>query len=226
MPTSRARTESWAGVPVDAGLMLVYGPRWARLYLLPPAEALAPPFLRVIGLHGAAHDRELADPVDRIHSDRTHFTGTPAAPVPAWTIALYQAFDGSRHVVPLRVAARATPRLARLLQRMRRTADDAGHGPDTTESGLDPTGAGLDLDAIARTLHAVESRVRTPNCYPRALLTALLCLASGRACTLIVGVLAPTRKMHAWCCVDGVLPYEHLPEHYMYRPLWTLPLDP
>jgi hypothetical protein len=226
MPTSRARTESWSDVPVDADLTLVYGPRWARLYLLPPAEALAPAFVRVIGLHGAAYDRELADPVDRIHRDRTHFTGTSAAPVPRWMVAVYQAFDASRRVVPLRVAARATRRLARMLRQTRRGGDDAAHGPDATESSLAATGAGVDLDAIARTVHAVESRVRTPDCYSRALLTALLCLIAGRACTLLVGVLAPTRKMHAWCCVDSVLPYERLPEHYMYVPLWMLQLDP
>ena len=44
--------------------------------------------------------------------------------------------------------------------------------------------------------------------------------------TLIVGVLSPTRKMHAWCEVDGELPYEPMPEHYLYQPLWTLALTP
>jgi hypothetical protein len=210
MPTSPV-AESWSDVSVNADLTQVYGPRWARLYLLPPADALDPSFLRVIGLHGATHDRELADPVIRIHRDRTHFTGTATVPVANWMVVAYRAFDASRHVVPLRVAARVTRRLARLLRRTRRGTDATSESPD--------------LDAIARTVHAVESRVRTPDCYPRALLTALHCLTAGFACTLLVGVLAPTRKMHAWCCVDGVLPYERLPEHYMYRPLWMLPLD-
>jgi hypothetical protein len=54
----------------------------------------------------------------------------------------------------------------------------------------------------------------------------LLCLTAGGACSLLVGVLAPTRKTHAWCCINGVLPYEGAPEHYMYQPVWMLRLEP
>lgn len=218
MSVLRRCTESWTDVPVDAELTLVYGPRWARVYLLPSADALAPPFLRAIGLGGATRDGELADPVERVHRDRTHFTGAPIASVPDWMVAAYQAFDASRHVVPLRVAALATRAIARVLWRTRGGGAPAA-GPDTANPSLD-------LDTIARTVHAVEARVRTPDCYPRALLTALLSLSAGRACMLLVGVLAPTRKMHAWCCLDGVLPYERQPEHYIYRPLWMLWVDP
>jgi hypothetical protein len=48
----------------------------------------------------------------------------------------------------------------------------------------------------------------------------------GRGCVLAVGALAPTRKMHAWCSVDGVLPCEPLPEHYLYQVLWTSAVAP
>jgi sugar/nucleoside kinase (ribokinase family) len=79
---------------------------------------------------------------------------------------------------------------------------------------------------IGATVHAVEDASGAGDCYARALITAFMCLSARRACVLAVGVLAPTRKMHAWCCVEGDLPYEPSPEHYLYQPVWTLSLAP
>ena len=66
---------------------------------------------------------------------------------------------------------------------------------------------------------AVESAVGISDCYPRALLTAYLCMLAGLPCEVTVGILAPTRNMHAWCASGGAIPYEPQPEHWFYRPL-------
>src|SRR5690606_22638630 len=86
--------------------------------------------------------------------------------------------------------------------------------------------AGSTASDIGKIVHAVESKTGWANCYPRALLTAGLATAAGRECTLVIGQLAPTRKMHAWCSIDGEVPYEPSPEHYLYQPLWMLTLRP
>jgi len=80
--------------------------------------------------------------------------------------------------------------------------------------------------AVSKLLADLEHQLGLADCYPRALVTAYLCLLAGRRCTLTIGVLAPTRKMHAWCSVQASLPYEPLPEHYLYRPLWPNTLAP
>jgi hypothetical protein len=84
----------------------------------------------------------------------------------------------------------------------------------------------VDLTDIARTIHAVEQGAGRADCYPRALLTMYLCLRAGRVCQLLIGSLVPTRMMHAWCSTEGQLPYEAMPEHYMYRPMLMLQFDP
>ena len=81
-------------------------------------------------------------------------------------------------------------------------------------------------EAIGRLVHGVESAIGLADCYPRALLTAWLSLSHGLRCELVVGTLAPTRKMHAWCSIHGQLPYEALPEHYLYQPLLIMSLTP
>jgi hypothetical protein len=64
------------------------------------------------------------------------------------------------------------------------------------------------------------------NCYPRAIVSATMAHREGMECQLTLGVLAPTRKMHLWCTVAGVLPYEPSPEHYLYQPLFGLTVLP
>lgn len=85
---------------------------------------------------------------------------------------------------------------------------------------------GSSVESIGRTVAAAERSFDRGDCYPRALATALLCLASGSPCTLAIGVLSPTRKMHAWCWTNDCLPFEPTPEHYLYQPVWALRLSP
>jgi hypothetical protein len=117
----------------------------------------------------------------------------------AYRILLY-----SRHFVPFGM----------MVAIVRRTARARSAPPQPTVSD------------IGRLVHGIERAVGRADCYPRALMTCYLCLKNGRGCQVVVGTLAPTRKMHAWCSTDGELPYEASPEHYMYRPLLVMTLSP
>jgi hypothetical protein len=187
----------WTRVFIDSARCLVYGPSIGRLYLLDGAEALERPLQIVLGLRSFSLCETLADPAARVVHHRSNLRDVS---VPCASHALrvaYRLLHWSRYIVPLGWAATIVRLAARL--------------PRST--------ARATLSDIGRTLHAVESAAAFSDCYPRALLTAYLCLKSGRDCELVVGALAPTRKMHAWCCSDGAIPYEAGPEHYMYQPL-------
>lgn len=194
----------WARACVDEERCLVYGPRLGRLYLLAVAETLAEPMQRVLGLHGLVLDDGLADPADRVLHDRSSLSRFEARPAPRRLRAFYRFLHHSRRVAPLALMARLVAAAGR------------------RGAGRDP----IDLTDIARTIHAVEQDTGLADCYPRALLTLYLCLRTGRACQLSIGSLAPTRMMHAWCSTEGQLPYEPMPEHYMYRPVLMLQFDP
>jgi hypothetical protein len=165
-----------------------------------------PQFQRVIGLANVPRREALADPVERIVHDRTSLKDARSLRAPLSLRVAYRLMRASRSVLPLRAAARVVRTAA--ARRSRSGASD------------------MTNEHIAALLHRIEGGMRGADCYPRALMTAFLCLSAGRACTLLVGVLAPTRKMHTWCCIGGELPYEPLPEHYLYRPLWALTLSP
>ncbi len=72
---------------------------------------------------------------------------------------------------------------------------------------------------IGSMVMVVERSVGISDCYPRALLTAYLCLTAGLSCQVTVGILAPTKMMHAWCSTGGVIPYEPVRRHWWYSPL-------
>ena len=200
--------EAWTAITVDESDTFVYGPRLGRLDLLPLEQTQDVRFQRVIGLARIEYQSTLPDPVARIVHDRTHLAADHGDHAPLILRSAYLLFLRTRSFLPLRAAARVMMRGAALWRRC----------VPQPESGSSSD--------IGRLVHRIEQRVGTADCYPRALTTALLCLVAGRPCTLIVGVLSPTRKMHAWCEVDGELPYEPMPEHYLYQPLWTLALTP
>jgi hypothetical protein len=197
--------EAWCDVPVEGGQTMIYGPRFGRLYLLAHEDALSPQFLRAIGLAGVPRVEPLNDPAESVLSDRTTAT-EPAQDVAPLLSNAYRAFDASRRLLPMRQAVRVVRWWA---------------GRPRGGSRFEADG----VEAMGRVLHAVESRASNPNCYPRALVTALLSVAAGRSCSIVIGVLSPTRMMHAWCVVDGVVPYERDPEHFLYQPLWTRTLS-
>ena len=180
---------------------MIYGPRFGRMYLLTNEEVSAPQLRRAVGLANVARVAPLHDPAERVLCDGTE-VGEPLHHVPAWLSLAYRGFDASRRVVPIRQAIRGIHWWALRTR-----------GGSLFKDG--------DVESIGQLLCTVESGVSNPNCYPAALLTALLSLAAGRSCSIVIGVLSPTRLMHAWCVVDGVVPYERHPEHFLYQPLWT-----
>lgn len=194
----------WARAYVDEARCLVYGPRLGRLYLLSTTETLAEPMQRVLGLHGLTLDDGLADPVDRVLHDRSSLGRFEPRAATRGLRLFYRLLHYSRRVAPFAFVARLVAALGR-----------RGAGRHS-----------IDVNDIARMVHAVEQATGLSDCYPRALLTLHLCVRSGRTCQLSIGSLAPTRMMHAWCSTQGQLPYEPMPEHYMYRPVLMLHFDP
>lgn len=206
--TRKPTDESWAEIGASDGRTFLYGPRLGRLYLLHPAQASDRKLLSIIGLPTVGRQPMVADPIERVTHDRASLGSESTDRQPALSLRLaYGAFQLTRRVIPFGWMALLIRWVAPLFR---------GRS----------IGVGATASDIGKLLHAVEAEARNPNCYPRALLTALLAIAAGSSCTLLIGLLAPTRKMHAWCSVEHELPYEPSPEHYLYQPLWALTLRP
>lgn len=198
--------ESWCPIVVDDARCLLYGPRLGRFYLVSRDRVRDQAFLDVIGLRGHPA-ASLPDPVERIAFTANDLHAAEVSDKPKRQIAAYKVLHRSRHILPLRLAASLLRKLA-----------TRPHRPHC--------GASNDIAGLARSVHRLESAAGFADCYPRALMTAYLALKARYRCVLTIGALAPTRKMHAWCSIDGVLPYEPTPEHYLYQPLWMRVLTP
>ncbi len=197
--------ESWLHVAIDDRRCLIYGPRFGKLYLAPVERLGDRVFRQMIGL-SHRRDEALCDPAERLGWSLASL-GDDMSVQSAWRMRLaYRIFHHSRHVLPFRLCAKAISFVAG------RSAKRAPGGQSQTE-------------AIARAVAATERAVGISDCYPRALMTAWLALAAGQSCILAIGVLAPTRKMHAWCTIAGILPFEPIAEHYLYQPAWTIALS-
>lgn len=198
--------EAWSPIYVGDNHYLIYGPRLGRSYLLPENVVTQPSFLQVAGLSRAHRYDALLDPAGRIARTLQNFGDGRGSDVSVRYVLGYRLLQTSRHAIPLRSTAKLIRTLA--IYRQCRIKTNNLHA------------------YIAECLHGIEGKLGTGDCYPRALMTAYLSLRSGQACRLTVGALAPTRKMHVWCSLEEVIPYEPAPEHYLYQPLWTLTLLP
>jgi hypothetical protein len=193
----------WSRVFVDNERWLVYGPRLGRLYLLTSQQSLDARLQGLLGLRRFHLVDSLADPAERIVHDLPSLKYLRADGVPRSARIAYETLRRSRTLIPL-------PAMAALVGRIAERKPTARSDPSE----------------IGSLLHAVERSVSSADCYPRALLTCYLCLSSRRSCDLALGVLSPTRMMHAWCSTAGQLPYEPSPEHYLYQPLLVMKLSP
>ncbi len=199
-----ATREHWTRVLVDTEQCFIYGPRFGRLYLLSNQQANDSVLLRVIGLRANSLLDSLPDSVAQITYNLSDLKAQRMIAAPTALCITYRLLNYSRHFIPFRLMTIIVSKIASLRK------------PDASST----------ISSIGNLLHDIEHRVGIADCYPRALMAAYLCLRADLKCELFIGVLSPTRMMHAWCSTNGQLPYEALPEHYMYQPLisWRLTL--
>ena len=201
----QAAEENWSPVAIDDRRCLIYGPRFGKLYLTSVERLDDKAFRQIVGLPQQPN-HALVDPVERFGWSLGGLRDDMSSRA-AWRMRLaYRLLHNSRHLLPFRLSAK----LIRLAA-----------GPAARRS----PGEESQIEAIARAVAATERAVGFSDCYPRTLLSAWLALTAGQPCVVAIGVLAPTRKMHAWCTIAGVLPFEPTAEHYLYQPAWTLTLS-
>lgn len=175
----------------------MYGPLLGRLYLLSERDSSNRSIQRLLGLKRYRYCASLTDPAIRIVHDRSSAGRLPLLTPPIRLCVAYRLFQHLRSIIPFQLMVRLLCLVAKRRQVIKEaTAADIG-----------------------RLVHSIERKIGFGDCYPRTLLTAYLCVRNRLSCELTVGSLVPTRKMHAWCSTDGLLPYEDLPQHYMYQPL-------
>jgi hypothetical protein len=194
----------WTTIDVGDGRTFIFSPRRGATHLL-DADLVRDSFwLALLGLHHRDFRVVLADPAETVSLTGAFEKQRPtpcAIPVQAGHLlpTLYLFFHHCRSVVPLCSALR----LARVIGRRRR--------------------AELTNEQIGHLVWAVERKLGISDCYPRALLTA--CIAAARPASIAIGILAPTPKLHAWCVVDGGIPYEPVDRHWWYNPLVIVDVD-
>ena len=190
-------TVRWCRIGIE-NRFFVYGPRLGALYLLPAGEAHNNKLIRVLGVRSSDFEQVVADPASVVLHDITAFKAGVIPPAPKFWCYLYRFIHQSRNVVPFGILLRLATNLVSL-------------SPGKTNFRTQ--------EAIGKLLHAIETKIALRDCYPRAIITACLCSKARLSWQVAIGILSPTRMMHAWCSTNGVLPYEPLPEHYMYQPL-------
>jgi len=191
----------WTRLAVDGGRCLVYSPLFGRTYLLEnefSTSRLAP---NVFGLSSSNCQDLLLDPAESIAvSGECQSSVTVSGLLPV----LYRFFHEHRAIASIS----RTIRLAKWFAPLHRNR------------GL------LSAVEIGTLVMAVERSVGFSDCYPRTLLTAYLCLITRLNCKVAVGVLSPSKNMHAWCSTNGVIPYEPVPRHWWYSPLVVFDVVP
>lgn len=197
---------SWC-VLVDDEWRFVYSPRLGAAYKLDCKQIANDTLLRLLGLSPCDRVGRVEDPAVRIGLTGAYEKEIPPAQVigwaqcePAallrWLCRCYRLFHRHRHIF----TPRNVHRWARLLAMPVKL-------PKFT------------VDRIGKLVAATERQVGFSDCYPRALLTGGLCAMAGIQSNITIGILAPTRKLHAWCTSDGTLVYEPTPRHWWFRPL-------
>jgi len=194
--------EHWARVFVDERKFFAYGPRLGRLYLFDDQQDLDDSLQGVLGLGDVSVCREIRDSAESILHDQPSLKTIPLKTPPVMLRMAYRFMHYSRHFISFRFLLSLTAWFAR------------ARGKDLQ----------LELMQIGKLERDIENLVGLADCYPRALMMCYLCLRCGYNCEVFIGILAPTKMLHAWCVVNGEIPYEAMPEHYMYQPLvcWQL----
>jgi len=188
-------------VPFGDGRCLVYSPRFGRTYLLDADRATSAALPALLGLRAVNYREFLPDPASSVALVDGAETG---GAVGRFLPLLYVFFHRHRAFSSIDRGIRLAKWLARLQHSRRRWG----------------------VPEVGRMVMAVERSVGISNCYPRALLTAYLCITSQLSCDVTVGILAPTANMHVWCSTEGAIPYEPEPEYWFYSPLVVFHVTP
>jgi hypothetical protein len=184
----------WTRQPAPDGRYFVFSPRFGNTYLLSIDLVISKITWILLGLRPSHFRHSLADPAESV----ALVGGRAASLQVGWFLPLlYRFFNNQRTIVSIGRAIRLAKWLARLRV-------DRGHQT---------------VIEIGRAVIAVERSVGVSDCYPRALLTAYLCLSARLPCRITIGILAPSRNMHAWCSTGGVIPYEPVRLNWWYSPL-------
>lgn len=196
----------WTPVSAGDGRFFVYSTRFGSTHLVTTEVASSAIFRHALGLSQTARRDSLTDPATAVR-----LSGAFEKPL--------QLPSGACNAQP-RKLGRLLPRLYLLFHRHRVIFSIPraiklcklllwlrGHSDAQSVAG------------IGELVKTIEDRVGISDCYPRALLTAYLCLAAQQRSHIVVGILAPTTRLHAWCCVRGIIPYEPVDHNWWYKPL-------
>jgi len=173
----------WKPVSTGDGRSLVYSPRFNSAYLFPNQLISSSLLLFVLGLAQPDRQKSLEDPATTValvgayekeilklqNSHKIDYKK-----VAGYLVRLYKFFNKRRFLLSL---GRATPSLKLL-------------------AALLPGHNNYSVPEIGHVVMEVERIAKISDCYPRALVTALLCLKSSHPCKITIGILAPTTSMH------------------------------
>lgn len=201
-----ADTLAWC-VLTDGEHRLLYSPRFGTTYRLTATEADNGLIRAILGLHASEQVEQILDPVDRVL-----IGGAFEKEIPADTLALWCSRERPEDLRTLR-------RWYRRVHRHRWCFRPSGARLVARQISRSFKETDLTLERIATLIAATEHGLGVSDCYPRSILGGALCLVAGLPCRVTIGILAPTRKLHAWCSSQGALVYEPTPRHWWFQPL-------
>jgi len=193
----------WTRSVTVLGRVFLFSPRFNRTYVMDAGTAENTLYTAVLGLPARGASIQLADPAAAVaRVGRFEKPVQPAADENAVDVGrllptLYLFIHKFRSVATI-------ARCAACIRVVRRFA------PATTS---------MTVADIGKTAHWIEIQAGVSDCYPRSIITAILCARAGRDCSIAVGILAPTKLLHAWCSSKGVIPYEPVRHHWWFQPL-------
>ena len=202
------RNFDWTYVPAGDGRFFVFSPRSGSTYLLSSELIQNQLLLFLLGLPRRAQLKQIEDPATSVELvgafEKPLAISSPNIPEeiigdrPGWFLQkLYVWFYNYRKIFSVGRAIRLGKCLAT----------------------INKSRPACEISDLGKIIMAVENAVGISDCYPRALLTACLCLQARLNCKITIGILAPTSKLHAWCSTEGVIPYEPVYHHWWYQPL-------
>lgn len=200
----------WSAL-ADNGRYFLYSPRFGATYMLDREQVENEVLLWLLGLRPSMRVAQVEDPAVRVGLAGAHEKEIPPVDVIRWAKSereahlqrlsrWYHLFHRHRHIF----TPQTIDRWARVL---------------AISLNLSAKSQNCTLERIAKLVAATEHQSGFSDCYPRALLTAGLCAMASIRFNITIGIVAPTRKLHAWCTSDGTLIYEPTPRHWWYRPL-------